>query len=264
MSHHERLRPRPSGLFQRTIFVGLQVLAVFVLSAWAGNALAVSRPSEPSGQTNSPITAAQGDQAPRLPEPDKPIMEELSGGQARSYHLALTAGQYLYVVVDQHGIDVVVTLFGPDGKEVVSVDSPNGTEGPEPVRVIAETSGDYRLEVRSPDSAVQPGRYEVRIEELRTASPQDRERTQQDREREAGNRALAQAQQLDARKDKQSVEAAIAQYEEAARMWQALKDTPLEAVTLFFTAKAYTSPSVTPRLRDDCYNAPVLPPKEII
>jgi CHAT domain-containing protein/Tfp pilus assembly protein PilF len=135
----------------------------------------------------------------------------------------------------------VLTLFGPDGKEVVTVDSPNGTEGPEPVRAIVGTSGDYRLEVRSPDSTVRPGRYEVRIEELRTASPQDRERTQQDREREIGNRALAEAQHLGARADKQSKEEAIAKYEEAARIWLALGDTPTEAVTLFFTAKAYTS-----------------------
>jgi len=241
MSHHKGLRPHSSGLFRRAILVGLQVLAVFVLSARAGNVVITGRPSEPPGQTKSPVAAAQGDQAPRLLEPGKPISEELSGGLARSYRLSLTAGQYVYVVVEQHGIDVVVTLFGPDGKEVIAIDSPNGTEGPEPLRVVVETSGDYRLEVRSPDSAVQPGRYDVRIEELRTASPQDRERTRQDREREAGNRALAEAQQFSARHDKQSAEKAIAKFEEAAPMWRDLGDTATEAVTLFFNARAYTS-----------------------
>ena len=45
-------------------------------------------------------------------EPGKPVERELAGGQSHSYSIALTAGQYLHVVVDQRGIDVVVTLFG--------------------------------------------------------------------------------------------------------------------------------------------------------
>src|SRR5947209_54544 len=235
MSHHDQTRPRHSGLVRRAIFVGLQVLAVLVFSARAGNVLATGKPSETLDQTNSPITATRGSQDLRLLEPGKPIKEELAGGQARSYRLALTAGQYVYVVVEQHGIDVVVTLFGPDGKEMVKIDSPNGTEGPEPVWAVAETSGDYRLEVGSPDNTVQPGRYEVRIEELRAATPQDRGHV-------AGIRALAEAQQLAAAgADEQSLRKAVAKYEEALRGWQAARDPQNEGLTLLLTGMAYTS-----------------------
>ena len=60
-------------------------------------------------------------------EVGKPIERELAGGQAHSYQLSLAAGQFLDAVVEQKGIDVVVTLFGPDGKKLIEVDSPNGT-----------------------------------------------------------------------------------------------------------------------------------------
>src|SRR5262245_66256033 len=46
-----------------------------------------------------------------------PIERELAGGQFHSYRLALTAGQFLRLVVGQRGIYVVVRVFGSDGRE---------------------------------------------------------------------------------------------------------------------------------------------------
>ena len=63
----------------------------------------------------------------------------------------------------------MVRLFGPDGKRIAEVDSPNGDNGPEPVRVVASSSGEYRLEIRPLEKTAKPGRYQVKIEELLTA-----------------------------------------------------------------------------------------------
>jgi hypothetical protein len=41
----------------------------------------------------------------------KPIERELSGGQAHYYRITVEAGQYLHLIVDQRGIDVVVALY---------------------------------------------------------------------------------------------------------------------------------------------------------
>jgi len=79
----------------------------------------------------------------------KPIERELAGGQSHSYEIVLNSGEYVHVVIDQRGIDVVVTLFAPDGKQIAEVDSPNGTQGVEPVFAIATITGIHRLEVRS-------------------------------------------------------------------------------------------------------------------
>ena len=94
------------------------------------------------------------------------------------------------MVVDQHGIDAVVTLYGPDGKQLVEVDSPNGTQGPEPVSLVAEITSSYRLAVRSLEKDARAGRYEVKIEELRSATTQDKARI-------AAERAFAEGIQLE-------------------------------------------------------------------
>jgi CHAT domain-containing protein len=117
---------------------------------------------------------AQGEKEARQLEPGKPIERELSGGQSHLYKITAGAGKYLNILVEQRGIDVTLALLGPDGKQVLAVDSPNGAQGPEPVLWICETGGDYRLEVRSIEKAAPAGRYEARIVDLRTADDRDR------------------------------------------------------------------------------------------
>jgi hypothetical protein len=77
--------------------------------------------------------------------------------------------------VDQRGIDVVVRVVSPAGKTLGEFDSPNGTEGPENVSLISATAGVYRIDV-SPlgdGEEVVPGRFEIRILELRAATAQE-------------------------------------------------------------------------------------------
>lgn len=101
------------------------------------------------------------------------IERELAGGQKHLYQLAIATGRYLKVVVEQKGIDVVVSLSGPDGKQLREVDSPNGTYGPELVSGIFETPGIYQLEVRSLEKDATPGHYEIKVIELRPVTEQD-------------------------------------------------------------------------------------------
>jgi CHAT domain-containing protein/Tfp pilus assembly protein PilF len=118
--------------------------------------------------------AASGQEAVPL-LPGSPVERELSGGQAHVYLLRLEAGQFLDLVVDQHGIDVEVLLTGPDGKLLEQVDSPNGDKGPEPLKLLTEQAGVYRLEIRALNKDARPGRYEAKINELRTEQTSDRD-----------------------------------------------------------------------------------------
>src|SRR5437879_39727 len=77
----------------------------------------------------------------------KPIQRELAGGQSHSYVVRLEARQFLHVVVTQLGVDVLVSLFGPDGQKVTEVDTVIGLQGSERLFWVAQTAGDYRLEV---------------------------------------------------------------------------------------------------------------------
>jgi len=110
----------------------------------------------------------------RVLELEKPIERELAGGQAHTYQITLAAGQYLHLVTEQRGIDVVVTLYGPDDKRLIEMDTPNGAQGPESVKWVTESGGDYRLEIRLRYQVAKTGRYEVKMTELRAATDADR------------------------------------------------------------------------------------------
>jgi CHAT domain-containing protein/Tfp pilus assembly protein PilF len=106
------------------------------------------------------------------------VMRELKGGESHRYRLSLAAEQYVDMVAEQQGIDVVVRLFGPDGKILAEVDSPNGTAGPEPLPYITNIAGTYQIEVGSLKKDVPMGRYSLKLISLRAANPTDRQQLQ--------------------------------------------------------------------------------------
>ena len=74
-------------------------------------------------------------QTPRL-EPRKPVEREWKGGETETYAIQADKGQFLHVIVEQKGIDVVVSLDGPDGQTITESDSPNGAFGLEPLSAL--------------------------------------------------------------------------------------------------------------------------------
>lgn len=153
------------------------------------------------------------------------LEREMAGGQSHSYRITLAEGQYLEAIVEQRGIDVVVIVVAPDGQKLLEVDSPNGTQGPEPVWVIAETAGEYRLEVRSLEKNAAAGRYEVLVKQLRAP-------TEQDRSRISALRAFGEASQLRQQGTVEAVRQAVAKYQESLPGWQLAQDQVKEAETL--------------------------------
>ncbi|MGH9842915.1 MAG: tetratricopeptide repeat protein [Blastocatellia bacterium] len=143
-------------------------LAIGLLAFWA---LAHGFAFAQTGAT----TAAQATEDMRLLEPGKPITRELAGVQNHSYRIKLDVGQYVGVVVEQRGIDVVVTLVGPDDKQIAEFDAEIRPQGEEIVSQVAEAAGSYRLNVRAKLKEAPAGRYEIRVAELRDATEKDRE-----------------------------------------------------------------------------------------
>jgi CHAT domain-containing protein/predicted negative regulator of RcsB-dependent stress response len=146
------------------IWVGLSVSP----SLWPVPALAQAS----DGDRKAAETAQETDSL----EPGKPVERELSGGQSHSYKITMISGQYLQVVVDQRGIDVAVALFAPDGKKISEVDSEHLVEGSETVSAIAEEPGAYLIEARSAEKTAKAGCYEIKVEELRVATTEDKYR----------------------------------------------------------------------------------------
>lgn len=141
------------------------------------------------------------------------VERELAGGGVHQYVVALAPDQYVHLIVDQRGIDVAVSVLDPDSKPVAQVDSPNGAQGPEPLELVAETGGDYRIEVRAPDAQAPAGMYSVRLDELRPA-------TQQDHKRLEAEKAFAEAERLQSQMTAESLPRAAAAYQKAVELFQ--------------------------------------------
>ena len=95
-------------------------------------------------------------------------------GETHSFSVRLEPDQFLQFVIDQRGIDVVVRLYSPGGERLGEYDSPNGTDGPEGVSLVADAAGVYRIAV-SPleqEENTPSGRYEIRVLDLRPATKQ--------------------------------------------------------------------------------------------
>jgi CHAT domain-containing protein/Tfp pilus assembly protein PilF len=138
--------------------------------------LVCSLPTAPSFARQAAAEAALA-QAPSAPVPleiGKPIEGELSGGRVHTYLVHLETGQYVGAVVDQKSIDLVVAVFGPDGSKLREVDRPDSYGGPETVRLVAEMTGPFRVEIRSAAPDAPSGRYVVRLDEIRGATEKDR------------------------------------------------------------------------------------------
>src|SRR6266540_1361204 len=166
-------------------------LAVFIIFFILFSVSAIISSDRASGRTSGlnrqstqePREASRGagdDQDVRVLEPGAPIKRELAGSRQQSYRIKLSAGQFLKVIVEQQGIDVVVLLSGPDGKQGSQgnqnweFNTESRPRGQEEAPLVAEVTGEYRLTVRPAQKDARAGGYEIRIEELRAATESDR------------------------------------------------------------------------------------------
>jgi CHAT domain-containing protein/Tfp pilus assembly protein PilF len=166
-------------------------------------------------------------------EPNKPVEREMTGGEAHYYEVMMLSGQYLYVVVDQRGIDVAVSLLGPDDNKLIEVDSPNGAHGIEPLSFVAEITGVYRLKISSLEKGV-AGHYEVKIKELRPATAQDKGRF-------TAEKAFMEGEHLLAQGTPESSQKSIKKFEQSLSLFQSVGDHYKEALALAHMGNAYNS-----------------------
>jgi CHAT domain-containing protein len=125
-------------------------------------------------EATSPQNSAGDENDVRPLEQGRPVKRELSVAQRHSYRLRLSADQFLKAIIEQQGIDVVAQISGPDGAQIVEYDSEGGLQGREEVSLVAEVAGDYQLVVLPTQNRASEGSYEIRIEEMRAATENDR------------------------------------------------------------------------------------------
>jgi len=92
-------------------------------------------------------------------EQDKPVERELAAGDKHTFEIVLSANEFVYGEADQQTVDVVVTVYNPDGHLLETFDSP--ARGPEPFQFKSEREGTYRIEVAP--FKEETGRYIMRL-----------------------------------------------------------------------------------------------------
>jgi tetratricopeptide (TPR) repeat protein len=157
------------------------------------------------------------------------VRQQITGGQTHVYVIALETGQFVRLAVSASDIAIVIRLFSPSGNEkLVELNLPQ-TQRQEPVCWVAKTSGEYRLEISASGQAPNTYQYEIKLEKLRPAAPDDQDRI-------AAQELFEQARGLTAKKE---YEGAVEAQEKALALSRGVKDREREATALSGIGEAY-------------------------
>jgi len=180
-------------------------------------------------QTNSDSQVAKAVAQLQL---GSPVEEALRGAESHAYQLQLEANQYLRVMVEQKGVDVAMTLFGPGEAKLAEIILPHTLQGRKVIIAVTQQSGDHRLEVRSQKKDAAAGRYEVKILDLREATAEDRTRV-------GVRKLVAEAMDLRLQGTAQSLNKAIENLQEALTLARSIRDRYGESEALANMGVAY-------------------------
>lgn len=164
--------------------------------------------AEAGDAVSSPCSASQ-------PLPVRSAIGDLSPGELHCYGVTLNTGQYLRLFVQEQGIQISVALYGPDNQALIQQDCRH--RGPTPLSVVAQSSGVYRVELRSREKASTRGRYELTVKESRPALPADNHRI-------TAEKVVAEAEQFATEEKAESTRAAIEKFKEALVWWKTAGD----------------------------------------
>ena len=105
------------------------------------------------------------------------IARELNRGEEHHYQLALAIDECVRVVVEQHGIDVVVRINRSEADApIVEVQDDITNQGQEAVDVVADGTATYTLAVAAAPGSIAAGSYAIRVENRHAATSVDRTR----------------------------------------------------------------------------------------
>src|SRR5439155_16592895 len=127
------------------------VLSMLVLVSWLCLATGFAHTSElPQIEVRELVTGVS-------------LEGELEGSSAHSYRVKLAAGQFANIAVEQRNADLVVNIFGPDTKQISEVNSYSTPQRTEQVFLVAESAGEYRIELRQVGKKATTARYAVKL-----------------------------------------------------------------------------------------------------
>lgn len=162
-----------------------------------------------------------------------PVEKGMSTGNNQTLKVHLEAREYIRVVIEQAGINIIITVLDPGGEKVMEVDGPVGAYGPEYVSFIAEKQGDYLLKLRTDTVGFNTGRYSASIAIQRNASVDDRESAAAEKTFSEGRQLLERSRSTAEADPNKRREEALEKFEAARVYWAKHKLTRWEAIALY-------------------------------
>jgi len=92
-----------------------------------------------------------------------PVVRDLPRRGEHRYGIALEAGDFVRIVIEQQREDVTAEMHAPDDRELAGYDEQVGSGGEEQVDFVADLRGTYTLAVKPAPGIAGAARYRVRL-----------------------------------------------------------------------------------------------------
>jgi tetratricopeptide (TPR) repeat protein len=139
----------------------------------------------------------------------------------------MTAGQYASLQITKQGVDVRLRWNSPTGESLFTANLESREQGVESLSLFAKSDGAHVLIIEPVFPQFPRGRYQIRLEELRQA-------TEQDKQRFATQQVFLEAAQQSDKAIATEQEAALKKLSESLAFWQSIGDREWEARVLFY------------------------------
>lgn len=177
-----------------------------------------------SGQSN-PVN----DIKPQSFDLNRQTERQIKGGEIQEFQFKLKKGEFARAEVLPTNIDVIVSLFDPDGKTVIEADGDSTYLWQISVSAISEKSGIFKLQIRGKGKNVVSGIYAAKLVELRQSLTNDRKRLE-------AEKTLVQTVKF-------GQESKLPEYtkslETILTLWREIGDKHWEAITMWNLGWAY-------------------------
>jgi CHAT domain-containing protein/Tfp pilus assembly protein PilF len=97
----------------------------------------------------------------------------LGRGGEHQYQIALHAGEYAEVVVEQRGVNVIVQVRDPSDDPIADFDEEPRRLGQEQVELAADVDGGYTVAIKAAPGTTVPGSYTIQIAHRRAVTDAD-------------------------------------------------------------------------------------------
>lgn len=184
-----------------------------------------------SGQTtgSKPVPTATETYVTKPVVFGQPVTYAIQNDEIHRFECDLAPGQLFQVAVNQPDVNLSLFLLGPEQQIVVNTELTS--TGDEALYTVAEAGGMYTLEVHTIDARA-AGKYEIRFEPLRAATPPDWTRA-------AALKLLMGGVMTMDRNTPETIKQGLSQLTKALPLWREINDLRGEGHTLNYIGLGY-------------------------